>query len=98
MEGSPVAALADTIGYFRARYHGVLMANGGLDATQAAEEIVGRRADLVSFGAPFIGNPDLVRRFGAHLPLSLSDRQTYYQGGREGYVDYPPYDIQALTN
>jgi N-ethylmaleimide reductase len=98
MEGSPVAALADTIGYFRPRYHGVLMANGGFDATQAAEEIAWRRADLVSFGAPFISNPDLVRRFGAHLPLSPSDRQTYYQGGREGYIDYPPYDTQALTN
>jgi N-ethylmaleimide reductase len=46
---------------------------------------------LISFGKPFIANPDLVHRFAKHLRLSSSDRATYYQGGPEGYVDYPPF-------
>jgi N-ethylmaleimide reductase len=92
---SPVTAIADTIGYYRARYDGVLIANGGFDGATAAAEISQRRADLVSIGAPFIGNPDLVRRFAENLPLSPSNRDTYYQGGREGYSDYPTSDHQV---
>jgi len=88
---SPVAALADTIGYYRSRYRGVLVANGGYDVHTASAEIAEGRADLVSFGAPFIANPDLVRRFAEDLPLSSSDRATYYQGGVHGYLDYPEY-------
>jgi N-ethylmaleimide reductase len=87
---SPVAAIADTIGYYRARYRGVLIANGGFDAATGAAAIAQERADLISFGAPFIGNPDLVRRFAEGFPTFPSDRATYYQGGREGYLDYPP--------
>jgi 2,4-dienoyl-CoA reductase-like NADH-dependent reductase (Old Yellow Enzyme family) len=35
-------------------------------------------------------NPDLVRRLREDLPLSESMPETYYQGGAEGYIDYPP--------
>jgi N-ethylmaleimide reductase len=90
LTGSPVAAIADTIGYYRDRYRGVLIANGGFDAATGAAAIAQERTDLISFGAPFIGNPDLVRRFAEGFPTSPSDRATYYQGGREGYLDYPP--------
>jgi N-ethylmaleimide reductase len=90
LTAGPVAAIADTIAYYRTRYRGVFIANGGFDATSAKAEIDRGQADLISFGAPFVGNPDLVYRFEHGLPLSPSDRATYYQGGREGYVDYPP--------
>ncbi|MEI9983854.1 MAG: alkene reductase [Aliidongia sp.] len=95
--GSSVAAIADTIGYYRGRYHGVLIANGGYDAATGATEIARQRADLVAFGAPFIGNPDLVRRFAEDLPLASSDRGTHYQGGRDGYIDYPLAPRRALA-
>jgi N-ethylmaleimide reductase len=94
---SPVTALADTIGYYRSRYHGVLIANGGYGAATAAAEIAEGRADLVSFAAPFIGNPDLVRRFAEDLPLSASDRATYYRGGVTGYLDYPAYKEEEVV-
>jgi N-ethylmaleimide reductase len=95
LTGSAVAAIADTIGYYRDRYRGVLIANGGFDVATGAAEIARERADLISFAALFIGNPDLVRRFAEGLPLSLSDRASYYQGARDGYLDYPPYTAEA---
>jgi 2,4-dienoyl-CoA reductase-like NADH-dependent reductase (Old Yellow Enzyme family) len=66
--------------YYRQR------ASADLILTESASSAIeSGRADLVSFGKPFIGNPDLVRR----LPLSASTPETYYQGGPQGYVDYP---------
>jgi N-ethylmaleimide reductase len=88
---NPVAEVPDIISHYRTRYRGVLVANGGYNAVTGAAEIAAGKADLVSFGTPFIGNPDLVRRFAKDLPLSSSERATYYQGGREGYLDYPPF-------
>jgi N-ethylmaleimide reductase len=95
---SPIAMIADTIGYYRSRYRGVLIANGGFDAASGADEIACGRADLISFATPFIGNPDLVRRFAEDLPLASADRGTYYQGGREGYIDYPSYTSEAALS
>jgi N-ethylmaleimide reductase len=90
LTGTPVAALQDTIGHFRERFRGPLIANFGFDKVSATAAIEGDQADLVSFGKPFIGNPDLVRRLRDDLPLRESTPETYYQGGDEGYVDYPP--------
>jgi hypothetical protein len=45
-------------------------------------------ADAVSFGAPFISNPDLVERFSKNLELSPSNPDSYYAGGATGHVDY----------
>ena len=87
--GTPVEPLRDTIGYFRERFRGALIANFGFDKASASSAIESGRAVLVSFGKPFIGNPDLVRRLREGLPLSASTPETYYQGGPQGYVDYP---------
>ncbi|MDT7638995.1 MAG: N-ethylmaleimide reductase, partial [Pseudonocardiales bacterium] len=46
-------------------------------------------ADAVSFGAPFIANPDLVDRFAHGYPLAAADPATIYTGGSTGYTDYP---------
>jgi N-ethylmaleimide reductase len=89
LAATPVAALQDTVGYFRARFQGPLIANLGFDKASANNVINNGQADLVSFGKPFIGNPDLVRRLREDLPLNESIPETYYQGGAEGYVDYP---------
>jgi N-ethylmaleimide reductase len=86
---TPIAALQNTIGYFRERFKGTLIANFGFDKTSANEVIGSGLAELVSFGKPFIGNPDLVRRLREDLPLSESAPETYYQGGDKGYLDYP---------
>ena len=90
LAATPVAALQDTVSYFRERFEGPLIANFGFDKTSADSAIESGQADLVAFGKPFIGNPDLVRRLREDLPLNESIPETYYQGGAEGYVDYPP--------
>jgi NADH:flavin oxidoreductases, Old Yellow Enzyme family len=46
-------------------------------------------ADLVAFGALFLANPDLPRRFEAAAPLNTPDQKTFYAGEDKGYVDYP---------
>ena len=81
--------MQDTIGYYRARFNGTLIANVGFDGASANTAVQSKQADLVSFAKPFIGNPDLLRRLREGLPLAVSSPETYYQGGPQGYVDYP---------
>ena len=68
---------------------GSWIANNGYHAASAAKKIESGEADLVSFGRPFITNPDFVRRVesGAELAPLATDR--LYGGGAEGYIDYP---------
>ena len=49
-------------------------------------------ADIVSFGRPYIANPDLVERLQRGAPLNTPDRATFYGGGAPGYTDYPAMD------
>jgi N-ethylmaleimide reductase len=65
------------------------MVNGGYVKDSAEREISAGRADLVSFGALFLANPDLPRRFALGAPLNTPDRNTFYKGGENGYTDYP---------
>jgi N-ethylmaleimide reductase len=44
---------------------------------------------MVSFGAPFIANPDLPLRFARGANLNEPDTATYYAGEERGYTDYP---------
>nr|BFE99390.1 alkene reductase [Streptoalloteichus tenebrarius] len=46
-------------------------------------------ADLISFGALFLANPDLPARLAAGGPFNTPDRATYYGGDDRGYIDYP---------
>jgi N-ethylmaleimide reductase len=92
LTGTPVAQLQDTIGYYRTRFDGPLIANFGFDKASATGVIRGGQADLVSFAKPFISNPDLVRRLQRDLQVAPPAPATFYQGGAEGYVDYPPAD------
>lgn len=43
----------------------------------------------MSFGTPFLANPDLVERFRRGAPLNAPDPATFYQGEAQGYTDYP---------
>lgn len=74
--------------YRAAGGRGAWMVNNGLDKA-LAEQLVREGADLVSFGRPFIANPDLVQRLKRNKPLNEGDRSTYYGGGAKGYTDYP---------
>lgn len=74
---------------FREQFDGPYMANGGYDHDRAAAALEAGRADLISFGAPFIANPDLVERLRDGLPLAVGDHATFYGGDAHGYIDYP---------
>ncbi|MDT8382775.1 MAG: alkene reductase [Gammaproteobacteria bacterium] len=73
----------------RERFSGPYMANNGYDQARAEQAIRQGDADLVSFGVPFLANPDLVRRFREGLPLNEPDQATFYGGDATGYTDYP---------
>ena len=47
--------------------------------------------DMTANRAPFVANPDLVRRYRENLPLNQPDPSTFYTGGETGYTDYQPY-------
>jgi N-ethylmaleimide reductase len=73
----------------RARFDGAWMVNNGYQRQMALDAVASGTADLVSFGRPFIGNPDLVRRLRENAPLTAPDTSTFYGGGARGYTDYP---------
>jgi len=73
----------------RERFAGPYIANGGYTRESAEQAIAGQRADLVSFGAAYISNPDLMERFARGAGLAEADRKTFYGGNEKGYTDYP---------
>ena len=78
----------DTVAAFGPLFHGPLILNGGFDR-EGAEAAVTAGAAGVSFGAPFVANPDLVARLAADAALAKPNPATYYGGGDTGYIDYP---------
>jgi 2,4-dienoyl-CoA reductase-like NADH-dependent reductase (Old Yellow Enzyme family) len=73
----------------RAIFRGVLIQNGSFDGAAADACIAAGKADAVSFGRPYIANPDLVRRLREELPLALPNFDFAYVGEERGYTDYP---------
>jgi 2,4-dienoyl-CoA reductase-like NADH-dependent reductase (Old Yellow Enzyme family) len=76
----------------RPLYSGGIFLNGGYDEATARSRMAEGVADGISFGRPFISNPDLVHRIAVGAPLAPGDVATYYAGAVEGYVDYPTLD------
>jgi len=71
----------------------VLNSDFTLESAQAA--LAEERADAISFGRPFIANPDLPKRLLANAPLEKDVQATWYSQGAEGYVDYPALETAA---
>lgn len=65
-----------------------LISNGGYQKETALEALE-NGADLVSFGALFLANPDLPKRFEIDAELNTPDHSTFYGGNEKGYIDYP---------
>lgn len=76
----------------KAHWRGNLILNNELTPATAAAIIESSEAQAVSFGRPFIGNPDLVDRLKNGPPLSDFDPTKLYTPGSEGYTDYPRAD------
>ena len=81
----------------KTRFGGPMILAGGLTKERATDLIERGLIDLAAFGQPYIGNPDLVERFRDNHPLTTSDRDTYYGGGAEGYVDYARADETSVS-
>jgi N-ethylmaleimide reductase len=70
----------------------ILNPNTGFGAPtgpDALELIEDGTADMVSYGALFLANPDLPARLAAGGPYNQPDPATFYGGGENGYTDYP---------
>ena len=79
----------------RPHYSGRIVINSDSDWTDARGRIANGHADAVSIGRLFIANPDLVTRLATNAPLNPGDPSTFYDGGAQGYVDYPTLEEAA---
>ncbi|AUW56804.1 alkene reductase [Sphingobium sp. SCG-1] len=73
----------------RQHFKGPLILNSDYDKARAEADLASGRADAISFGRPFIANPDLPERLSTGAPLAQPPMATWYSQGPEGYVDYP---------
>jgi N-ethylmaleimide reductase len=73
----------------KAAFGGALMVNGGYTRPLAEAALARGDADLVSFAASFLANPDLPVRLARNAPLNEPDPATFYGGDHHGYTDYP---------
>lgn len=71
------------------QFGGALIANEGFNKEQANAWLAAGKCDAVSFGVPFIANPDLVKRLEQDAPLNEPRFETFYGSSPEGYIDYP---------
>lgn len=79
----------DPLAIFGPMVRGTVMTNGGYTKDSGTAVLSAGRAQLVSYGTPYIANPDLVARFATGSELAQPDRATMYGGGEKGYTDYP---------
>lgn len=87
--GGPRDVAPFDFGALRQRFKNTYIANNGYDMELATSRINDDKADLIAFGRPFIGNPDLVERLKTGAPLAAFNPATLYGGGATGYIDYP---------
>jgi N-ethylmaleimide reductase len=73
----------------RPLFRGAVITNGGYDKARAQAALTNGIADLISFGVPFLANPDLPERYRRATPLNAPDPATFYGEGPHGYTDYP---------
>ena len=93
-EGAPGMAETDEkdqkiLKNLRQKWTGFYMVNGGFDFASGQKAIKTGYADAVSYGRPFIANPDLPKRFEQNADLNEPDMNTFYGGDDHGYTDYP---------
>lgn len=79
----------DNIALAHKYFSGSLVLNESYSYTEACTAVERGTGAAVSFGRPFIANPDLVRRFQEGAPLNSLDPATLYTAGAAGFTDYP---------
>jgi N-ethylmaleimide reductase len=89
-----------TLAEFRKVFRGALIGNCGYTKETAEQAIAGGRADLISFGRPFISNPDLPERFNNGWPLAEPAPMSDWSAptGAKGYTDFPAYALSPTRS
>lgn len=74
----------------RKLWKGTLIVNRmGRPRDRIGSDIASGMADMESYGAGTLANPDFVERIRTGAPLNEPDRATFYGGTGKGYTDYP---------
>ncbi|MFF3752307.1 alkene reductase [Streptomyces sp. NPDC002018] len=76
----------------RKAFSGTLVLNAATEGFTGADElklIEDGTADIISFGALFLSNPDLPARLKAGGPYNTPDPASFFGGDDKGYIDYP---------
>ncbi|MFB9262814.1 alkene reductase [Bradyrhizobium erythrophlei] len=61
----------------------------GRSRDQIGADVASGLADLEAYGQMVLANPDFVARLKANAPMNDADRNTFFGGAAQGYVDYP---------
>jgi 2,4-dienoyl-CoA reductase-like NADH-dependent reductase (Old Yellow Enzyme family) len=78
-------------------FSSALVLNSDYVRSSAEQRLVDGVADAISFGRPFLANPDLVERLRTGAPLNGANVKTFYSQGPEGYLDYPTLQEQQAA-
>jgi 2,4-dienoyl-CoA reductase-like NADH-dependent reductase (Old Yellow Enzyme family) len=70
-------------------FKGPLVLNQEYTRELADQDLASGLADAISFGRPYISNPDLAERLRTGAELTPDNYKTWYSPGPEGYTDYP---------
>jgi N-ethylmaleimide reductase len=81
-----------TLAEFRKVFKCPLIGNCGYTQETAEVAVRSGQADLISFGRPFLSNPDLVERFANRWPLNPpADMAVWFSFDSAGYTDFFGY-------
>lgn len=86
---TPGAVPDSTVQAIRDAFPGALMLAGDFNRERAEAVLSSGLADVVAFGRPFIGNPDLPARLLKNAALTAFSADKLYTPGPDGYSDYP---------
>ena len=79
----------------RKAFAGPLVLNSDYTLGRAQAALDTGEADAITFGRPFISNPDLVDRLRSGAGLAPDVMALWYSQGPEGYIDYPALEPAA---
>lgn len=88
---TPGAVPDSSVQAIRSAFPGALMLAGDFNRERAETALSSGIADLVAFGRPFIGNPDLPVRLLKNIELNAFNPDQLYTPGPQGYSDYRAY-------
>lgn len=69
-------------------FDGPVILNDSYDLERGNRALAAEQADAISFGRPYIANPDLVEAYKSGTELTKPNYKLMYTPGPEGYIDY----------